>query len=137
MPLPTSLVAKALPFIAKQLPKLWPLLLDAKNRDLVMTYAKDLADKSPRRRLAANIALTEDLARSMAERAVTPTEQEQARRWQRRAAAMHDRLALPVMSDKRAYRAQLQADLTSLHDEMSRAMREDEPPAEPTRYVEK
>lgn len=126
MPLPSAVVTKALPFIMRQVPKLWPLLLDPKNRDVVMRYAKDLADRSPGRRLAANIRLTEDLAASMARRAGTPEEADRARVWQRRAAHMRDRYALPVMGDKRAHLAALEADLTALHEEMSAALREDE-----------
>ena len=47
--------------------------------------------------------------------------------WSKRAAAMHDRLALPVMSDKHDHRVKLEADLKALHDEMTAARREDEP----------
>ena len=128
MPFPTAIVTKTIPFLVKQLPKLWPLLLDAKNREIVMGYAKDIADRSPQRRLAAKIDLTVALSESMAERATTTEDQDQARRWQKRAAAMRDRLALPVMTDKRTHRAALAADLQSLHEEMSAALREDETP---------
>ena len=63
----------------------------------------------------------------MVERASTLEEAERARVWSKRAAAMHDRLALPVMSDKHDHRVKLEADLKALHDEMTAARREDEP----------
>lgn len=120
---PTQIVTKALPFIMKQLPKLLPLLLDSKNRDLLVKYAKDLADRSPGRRLAANLALTAELASSMSERAQTPEEKARAEGWLRRASALRDRYALPVMDGKRAHRASLESDLKALHAEMSHVLR--------------
>ncbi len=127
MPPTTQLVTRLLPLLVKQVPRLWPLLLETKNRELVAKYAKGLADRSPGRRLATKIDLTADLAASMAERASTTEEAERARLWQKRASAMRDRLALPVTTDRKGHRATLSADLQALHDEMSAALREGEP----------
>ncbi len=126
MPGVARVATLAVPFLMKQLPKLWPLLLDPKNRDLVRKYAIDLSSKAPGRKLAAKIDLTSDLAQSMAERATTPAEAHRAQAWQKRAAAMRDRLALPVVADKRKHRADLEADLRALHDEMSEVLRQGE-----------
>ena len=60
---------KALPALAKQLPKLWPLLLESKNREKLMSLARDLASASPKRKLAARMDVTELLAQRLMEEA--------------------------------------------------------------------
>ena len=122
MPLPANLLKNALSLIVRQLPKLWPLLLEAKNRELVMKYSRDLADKAPGRRLAAHVNMTVELAGAMVTRAGTEAERAQAQAWTRRATALRDRLALPVLDHKRDHRKMLEADLKALHAEMSQSL---------------
>jgi hypothetical protein len=91
---------KALPALAKQLPKLWPLLLESKNREKVASLARDLASASPKRKLAARMSVTEMLAQSL-------------------------RLDMPVegLKARRTHRSALHDDLGALHQEMSEALR--------------
>jgi len=46
-----AVIAKAGPQVAKQLPKLWPLLLESKNRERLGEFFVDLANASPAKRL--------------------------------------------------------------------------------------
>ena len=85
MALPTKVLTVALPFLMKQLPKLWPLLLEAKNREKVMELASSLAKASPTRRLGIKLELTETLAQSLVANADTEAEAARARAWQKRA----------------------------------------------------
>lgn len=116
---------KALPILAKNLPKLWPLLLDSKNRDKLAGLAKDLAAATPKRKLAAKMQLTEMLAESAIEQAETEGEKERAKEWQHRARNMRLRLDMPIegRQAKRQHRDQLRQDLAQLHEEMSAALR--------------
>jgi hypothetical protein len=121
-------VAKSLPTLAKHLPKLWPLLLESRNREKIMELSRELASSSPSRKLAAKMELTGALAETMAEQAQTDAERAQALDWQTRAARMRIRLDMPIdgVRAKREHRAQLREDLHLLHDEMSQSLR-DEP----------
>lgn len=125
-----ALLKKTVPFIAKNAPKLWPLLLDAKNREKVIGLAREIAASSPKRKLGAKIEVTELLARSMADQAGTEPERVRAEAWQRRAHKMRIRLDMPVegTSARRRHRAALRHDLGRLHDEITEALRDEEPP---------
>lgn len=84
---------KAMPVVARQLPKLWPLLLESKNREKVTALATDLGARSPRKRLAAKMEITQALAQSVADDATTDEERDRAAQWQQRASKMRVRHA--------------------------------------------
>lgn len=119
------ILRRALPALAKQLPKLWPLLLEAKNREKVMSLLRDLASASPKRKLAARMDLTELLAQRLSEEAQSEPERAQAAEWRSRAQKLRARVDMPVEGSRarRAHRAALHADLQSLHREMNEALR--------------
>lgn len=119
------LLQKALPALAKQLPKLWPLLLETKNREKLMSLGRDLASTSPKRKLAARMEATELLAEAVAEKAEADNERSRASDWQKRARKMRVRLDMPVEGAKarRTHRKTLHEDLRELHEEMSQALR--------------
>jgi hypothetical protein len=131
MALPTKVLTVALPFLMKQLPKLWPLLLEAKNREKVMELASSLAKASPTRRLGIKLELTETLAQSLVANADTEAEAARARAWQKRARNMRTRLDMPIAGVKaaRAHRSKLEADMNALHEEMSSALSDGDTPA--------
>lgn len=116
---------KALPALAKQLPKLWPLLLESKNREKLMSLARDIASASPKRKLAARMDVTELLAQRLAEEAEDEQQRQRAAEWQSRARKMRARLDMPVegVKARRAHRAALHDDLAALHEEMSESLR--------------
>ena len=117
---------KAIPVLAKQLPKLWPLLLESKNREKLMSLGRDLASASPKRKLAARMEATAMLAEAVAQKADTDEERSRAADWQKRARKMQVRLDMPVEGgkDRRAHRKALHEDLGALHAEMSETLRE-------------
>jgi hypothetical protein len=120
-------LGKALPFLAKQVPKLWPLLLEAKNREKVSALLRDAAASSPKKKLAAKMEITEMLAQTLVEQASNESERQRAEQWQRRARKLRVRLDMPVegIKARRAHRAGLHRDLAALHEEMSHALSED------------
>lgn len=119
------LLQKALPLLAKHLPKLWPLLLESKNREKLRSLAGDLSSASPKRKLAGRMDVTEMLAQRLQEEAETEQERQRAGEWQSRARKMRARLDMPVegLQARRAHRASLHDDLAALHTEMSDALR--------------
>lgn len=119
------ILQKALPLVAKQLPKLWPLLLESKNRDKLISLARDLSSASPKRKLAARMDVTELLAQRLREESENEHERERASGWQSRARKMRVRLDMPVegRQARRAHRAALHDDLAVLHTEMSESLR--------------
>lgn len=116
---------KALPALAKQLPKLWPLLLESKNREKLISLARDFASASPKRKLAARMDVTEMLAQRLAEEAEDEQQRQRAAEWQSRARKMRARLEMPVegVKARREHRATLHEDLATLHAEMSESLR--------------
>lgn len=120
---------QALPFLAKQLPRLWPLLLESKNREKVRGLVRDMASSSPKTKLRARLEATELLAETVADQAASPEERERATQWQHRANRMRVRLEMPVAGVKarQQHRRTLRHDLERLHEEMSEALRSDEP----------
>lgn len=127
VPAPTQAVRKALPALAKQLPKLWPLLLESKNREKIGDLARDLAAQSPKRRLGAKIRITQSLADTIGEKATTESERSRAEAWRSRAQKMLVRLDMPVagVKDRRRHRSQIRHDLAELHAEMNEALSEE------------
>lgn len=113
-------LAKAGPWFVKQLPKLWPLLLDAKNRERLEKIARDLASKSPAKRLKGKVELIATLAERMADQADSESEKKQAQEWSRRARNLALRLDMPVAGReaKRAHRQSVQEQLEQLQSEM-------------------
>lgn len=116
-----TILRKAAPGIAKQLPRLWPLLLETKNRRRLMEAGRDLASQSPTRRLRARIDVTAALAEGMATDAKTSGERELAEDWARRAKNLARRLDMPIAGHqaKASHRASVQEQLEALQTEMN------------------
>lgn len=113
-------LAKAGPWFIKQLPKLWPMLLDPKNRERLAQIGKDLASKSPAKRLRGKVELTATLAERISDQADSETERKQAQEWSRRARNLALRLDVPVVGReaKQAHRKSIQQQLEQLQSEM-------------------
>lgn len=101
-------LTKAGPWLIKQLPRLWPLLLEAKNRERAMEAMQNLASKSPSRRLRAKVDLTAAVTDRLAQEAVSEAERARAMEWSRRARNLVLRLDMPT-ADRKARRVQLQS----------------------------
>ncbi len=116
-----TLAGKAAPALAKQLPKLWPLLLESKNRQKLMEVAGDLASQSPRKRLEGRIELTAVLADGLAEKADSDEERTLAADWARRSRNLKIRLEMPIKDRKarKVHRESIQAQLDELQVEMN------------------
>lgn len=116
-----AMLAKAGPQVAKQLPKLWPLLLEAKNRERLSEFFLDLANASPAKRLRARLELTAALADEIAQSATGETERKQAEGWSHRARNLILRLNMPVAGSgtKRAHRRSIREQLDVLQSEMN------------------
>ncbi len=116
-----NVIRKALPVIAKQLPKLWPLLLEKKNRERIVEAGKDLASQSPTRRLRARIEVTAVLADQIAAEAKTDDERQHAEDWARRARNLSRKLEMPMQGrdTKAQHRATVAAQLDDLQAEMN------------------
>ncbi len=117
-----QLLRKAGPLVAKQLPKLWPLLLESRNRQRVMEAARDLASQSPTRRLRARVTLTAEMADGFGVKATTPEDKALSEDWVRRANNIVLRLDMPVAGRqaKAAHRQAVAAQLDALQSEMNR-----------------
>lgn len=124
MPSAVTILAKAGPWLIKQTPKLWPLLLDAKNRERLEQAAKDLASKSPTKRLRGKVELTAALADQMIETAVSEAEKEQAQEWARQARNLALRLDMPVIGRdaKKSHRASVEQQLDQLQSQMNQQL---------------
>jgi len=116
-----TLAGKAAPALAKQLPKLWPLLLESKNRQKLIEVAGDLASQSPRKRLEGRIELTAVLADGLAEKAASDEERALAADWARRSRNLKIRLEMPIKDRKarKVHRESIQAQLDELQVEMN------------------
>ena len=116
------ILTKAGPWLVKQLPKLWPLLLDPNYREKLQQLMKDLLDRSPTRRLRAKVELTATLAERVADQADSEDEKERAQEWRRQARNLVIRLDMPVSGRdaKRAHRQSVEQQLEQLQAEMDR-----------------
>lgn len=116
----TQQVVRYAPVVAKQLPRLWPLLLESRNREKVTGLLRELADRSPAKRLQARLELTAALAERIGEEAESPREKEQAADWRDRARNLQRRVDMPVggVRAKAAHRRAVRAQLDALHAEM-------------------
>jgi hypothetical protein len=117
-----ALVTKAGPWLIKQLPKLWPLLLETKNREKLQEITKDLASNSPSRRLRAKVELTATLAERMVAEAESEDEKQRAQAWSRQARNLTIRLDMPVIGReaKRSHRQSIAQQLEELQADMNR-----------------
>ena len=109
------------PALVKQLPKLWPLLLESSNRKKLKEVISDLASQSPTKRLRARVEITAELAESMAKDADSAKDLERATDWAKRARNLHLRLDMPVQGHKAKseHRASIRAQLDALQAEMN------------------
>ncbi|QSR30519.1 hypothetical protein CFI00_08375 [Nocardioides sp. S5] len=116
-----SMLTKAGPQVGKQLPKLWPLLLESKNRERLGEFFLDLANASPAKRLRARLELTAALAEEIAQSATGDAEKKQAEGWSHRARNLVRRLNMPVAGTgtKRAHRRSIREQLDALQPEMN------------------
>lgn len=116
-----AVIAKAGPKIAKQLPKLWPLLLESKNRERLSEFFVDLANASPAKRLRARIELTAALAEEIATTAENDDERERALAWNRRARNLVRRNNMPIAGQRarREHRRGVKLELQALQAEMN------------------
>ena len=116
-----QVLAKAAPALGKQLPKLWPLLLESRNRQWLVDTARDLSNQSPRKRMRARVELTAALADSLAAKADDEEERQLAAAWTRRARNLGLRLEMPVQGrqHKREHLKSVQAQLDELQSEMN------------------
>ena len=114
-------LSKGGPALAKQLPKLWPLLLEPSNRKKLMAFTSDLTNQSPTKRLRARVDLTAELAEAMAKDADAAEDLERATDWAKRARNLHLRLDMPVQGHKAKseHRASIRAQLVALQAEMN------------------
>ncbi|MGZ5417103.1 MAG: hypothetical protein ACXWDI_07980 [Nocardioides sp.] len=117
-----ALLGKTGPAAAKQLPRLWPLLLETKNRERVMEAAKDVASQSPKRRLRGRIEFTAAIADDIAAHPdSSDVDKRLAEDWARRARNLSRRLDMPVVGrqEKSEHRRSLREQLKSLQAEMN------------------
>ena len=117
----TKALAVAAPFIAKQVPKLWPLLLESRNREKLAEVAKDVASQSPRRKLRGQIELTALQAETISSSADGAEERELGQRWARKARNLTIQLDLPMVDRKagKAHKASIRRQLEALQQEMN------------------
>jgi len=123
-----SLLRRSGPPLLKLLPKLWPLLLEQKNRDTLVAALKNAASRSPDRRLRGRLEGTVEVARAKAARAATDDERAVAGEWIRRGEDLVAQLDIPAGSRQARAdrRSRLSRDLDRLHQEMeSRLSRDD------------
>ena len=115
-----SLLRRGGPPLLKLLPKLWPLLLEQKNRDALVAALKNAASRSPDRRLRGRVEGTVEVARAKAERAETDEERAVAQEWIRRGEDLVAQLDIPARSRtaRADRRSTLSAELDRLHQEM-------------------
>ena len=116
-----ALLAKTGPQAAKQLPKLWPLLLESKNRERIGEFGKDLASASPTKRLRARVELTAALADEIASDAASEADRLRAEAWALRARNLTRKLNMPVAGRqaKIEHRRSIKQHLESLQTEMN------------------
>lgn len=122
----TKALAVAAPFIAKQVPKLWPLLLESKNREKLADVAKDLASKSPTRKLHGQIELTALQADTFGNSADSAGERELAHRWAKKARHLKIQLDMPMVDRKtaKAHKASIRQQLGELQADINAHLQE-------------
>lgn len=118
------------PALLKQLPKLWPLLLETKNRQAILLAARDLASFTPDKRLRGAVDGTMAVAQGLAADASDESERAKADAWVRRAKDLGRQLDLPVVGrDARTKRrASVARQLSALQGEINVHLGDEEPP---------
>jgi uncharacterized membrane protein YccC len=114
----------------KALPKLWPLLLDAKTRAAITGALRDIASRSPTRRLRGRVDGTVAVASGIAAEASDPGDKELAESWVRRGRNLSRTLDIPAAGRRAsaAKRHDVAAQLAGLQREMQEYL---ERPAHP------
>lgn len=122
-------ITKGGPALLKQLPKLWPLLLETKNRQAILLAARDLASFTPDKRLRGAVDGTMAVAQGLAADA-DESERAKADAWVRRARDLGRQLDLPVVGReaRSKRRASVAKQLTSLQGEINVHLGHEEPP---------
>lgn len=115
-----ALLRKGGPQLLKNLPKLWPLLLDPKARSSLLGAAQDLASQSPTKRLRGRVDATIVVAQGIAAEASDESERELAERWVRRGKNLSRKLDMPVAGRKAkaSNRDSVKSQLSDLQEEM-------------------
>ena len=115
-----KIARKGGPALAKQLPRLWPLLLESKNREKVGGIARDLASQSPTKRLRARVELTAQMAEGISSDATTDEEKVRATAWAQRSRNLLRRLDMPIegRKAKAEHRDSVREQLEALQAEM-------------------
>jgi len=100
LPVPWSTILGLLrrggPALLKLLPKLWPLLLESKNRQALVSAAKDLASLSPEKRLRGQAEGTHAVAKELASDASEPADRARAEDWAGGARDLIHQLKMPA-----------------------------------------
>ena len=122
-------VSRGGPALLKQLPKLWPLLLESKNRQAILLAARDLASFTPDKRLRGAVDGTLAVAQGLATEVSDATERSKADVWARRAKDLGRQLDLPVVGrdTRRQRRASVARQLKALQAQMSAHLGHEEP----------
>lgn len=116
-------MTKAGPWFAKQLPKLWPLLLDGKTREQLLGVVDTLSSQSPAQRLRAQVELTAVIADRIASEAASEEDAARARAWSQRARNLELRLDMPIaggLRERRSHLRGVRAQLAELQGEIDR-----------------
>lgn len=121
--MPNKLVKAAMvgvPLLAKHVPKLWPLLLESKNRDRVMDAARQLSHASPSKRLQGQIDLTAAMADAARQQAETEDAAQRAAEWVTRARKLRLRVDVPQVDrvSRKQQRASVKTQLAQLQQEI-------------------
>ncbi len=113
-------VSSGVPKLAKHLPKLWPLLLESKNRDRVADAARQLSNASPTKRLQGQIDLTAVMADAARHQAEDAGEAQRASEWVTRARKLRLRVDVPQVdrASRKQQRASVRAQLARLQQEI-------------------
>jgi len=89
-------ISRGGPELLKQLPRLWPLLLESNNRQAIFLAAKDLASLTPDKRLRGAVDGTLSVAQGLVADAGDESERAQAEAWVRSAKGLGRQLDLPA-----------------------------------------
>jgi hypothetical protein len=123
-------ITKGGPTLLKQLPKLWPLLLETKNRQAILLAARDLASFTPDKRMRGAVDGTLAVAQGLAADATDESERAKADVWVRRAKDLGRQLDLPVVGRgaRGQRRASVARQLMALQGEINVHLGHEEPP---------
>jgi hypothetical protein len=115
-----GLLRQAGPRLLALAPVVLPLLKDRRTRETLLMAGRDLADRSPGRRLRGRVVATAAVAQGIADDADTPEERAVAEAWVRRAHNLGRSLDMPVsgLPARRAKRQQVTRQLDELQAQM-------------------